>query len=293
MKKLPFDRHPELVDEVTEELTSDPAMKRFFIEHDIPNHQIVEHLNDLITYRQERPLCEHCPGLDACKQETYGYQPVLEYRNQHIILSYQACSYLENHQRHLQHQSRISALYMPKMIEKASLADYHMTAEGRRDLYSKIMTIFTKLKVKEAVKGLYLSGGYQIGKTYTLAAMANHFANLEYDVVIAYYPDLVREMKSAIKTGTLESSIERLKHVDVLMLDDIGGEAVSQWVRDEVLGPILQHRLLDQKLTFFSSNVRLKELAKNMTETEQQAEQLKAYRIFERIRAMCEEVVMK
>lgn len=293
MKKYPFERHPDLVDDLTEELTSDPSLKRFFIEHDIPNQQIVEQLNDLITYRHERPLCEDCPGLEACKQDTIGHQPVLEYRNQRIVLSYQACSYLESYTRQRQHKARISALYMPKMIEKASLSDYHFTRDGRQALYNQIMSIFAKFKVGEPVKGLYLSGGYQIGKTYTLAAMANHFASLKYEVVIAYYPDLVREMKSAISKGTLESSIERLKQIDVLMLDDIGGEAVSQWVRDEVLGPILQHRLLDQKITCFTSNVRLKELPKHMTDTDQQAERLKAYRIFERIRAMCDEVIMR
>jgi primosomal protein DnaI len=44
------------------------------------------------------------------------------------------------------------------------------------------------------------------------------------------------------------------------MLDDIGGEGSSVWVRDEILGPILQYRLLDKKPTFFSSNLSIKKL---------------------------------
>ena len=231
-------------------------------------------------------------GLEECKQDTLGYQPVLEYINGQVRLSYQPCNFLRHHDLQKAVSDRVQSMYMPAMISKASLDDFHLNTDARKSLYKRVMSIMNQVKLNESTKGLYLTGRYQIGKTYTLGAMANYFAKIQKTVIIGYFPDMVREIKSSIQTGNLETMINKLKHVDVLMLDDIGGESPSQWVRDEVLGPILQHRLLDEKLTFFSSNIPLKELDKYMTENDQRADRIKAFRIIERIRALADEIIM-
>ena len=35
-----------------------------------------------------------------------------------------------------------------------------------------------------------------------------------------------------------------LKSVDVLLLDDFGSENMTNWLRDDVLGPVLNYRLI-------------------------------------------------
>ena len=67
----------------------------------------------------------------------------------------------------------------------------------------------------------------------------------------------------ALKLAQFEWLAQKLKKNPVLMLDDIGGEGTSVWVRDEILGPILQYRLLDHKPTFFSSNYSRKKLVQD------------------------------
>jgi primosomal protein DnaI len=84
--------------------------------------------------------------------------------------------------------------------------------------------------------------------------------------------------------------IRKLKQTDVLMFDDIGGENPSTWIRDEILGPILQHRLLDHKPTFFSSNLAQKELVKVLLTNNQTAERMKAARIGLRIESLSDEI---
>ena len=131
------------------------------------------------------------------------------------------------------------------------------------------------------------------GKTYTLAVIAKELTKKGYQVVLAYFPDLVREFKSSIGNNTLETLINKMKQADILMLDDIGGESNSAWIRDEVLGPILQYRLLDEKPTFFSSNLSIKDLARNMQDNNQTASQLKAARIAARISSLTTEFQLK
>ncbi len=298
MKKAPFTRHPDLVDELTESLSSDPMLEKFFIKHDIPNKVIVDHLNDLITFKKEYPLCESCPGLHACKQETYGHQPALNYHHGRITLTYHPCDYLRHAQARSQRRDKVDALYMPKMIRQATLSDFRLNTEPRRELFRKMSAIQSKMRIEksmekqseEPIKGLYIHGSYQKGKTYALSALANAIVeNFDKTVLIAYYPDLVREIKASIQKGKVEEMVDTLKNVDVLMLDDIGAESFSPWVRDEVLGPVLQHRLLDNMPTFFSSNLKVSELGKVMTDSELPIETSKAYRIVARIKALTEE----
>ncbi|MFP4078096.1 MAG: primosomal protein DnaI [Candidatus Izemoplasmataceae bacterium] len=293
MKPLKFDKNPRLVDEITEQLSEDPMLKEFFIEHDIDSKTIERHLSDLIVYKDERPRCDDCPGLHACTQDTLGMQPVLSYKNGRITLAYKPCAYLKAREANMKENARITSLYMPKMIYEASLEDFHMKSANRKELYQRIIALTNQYARGDSIKGLYIHGRYQIGKTYALAAIGNRFSELGFNVTIAYYPDLVREMKSAIGDGSLESQINKLKATDVLLLDDIGGESFSRWVRDEVLGPILQYRLLDSRPTFFTSNLPLEELVKYMIESNQEAEMIKGYRILERIKRLSDPFNMK
>ncbi len=293
MRKLNFKDNPQLIDEIIDGLSEDASLKPFFLEHDIDTTTIEDALADLLTYKKEIKYCQPCKGLHQCQQDTLGMKPVLQYQGGKIRLEYVACTYLQAKENRQISKRRINALHMPKMIFEATLKDYYMNSDVRKKIYQKIIGIANQYVKGEKVKGLYIHGRYQIGKTYTLAAIANHFSDQGYGVTIAYYPDLVRELKSAIKEGSLEDRIQALKNVDVLCLDDMGGEAYSAWIRDEVLGPILQYRLLDEKLTFFTSNVPLQDLTSYYVESEQQQEKIKGFRIIERIKHLSEVINMK
>ena len=75
------------------------------------------------------------------------------------------------------------------------------------------------------------------------------------------------------------------------MLDDIGAEAMSSFVRDDVLGAILQFRMLENLPTFFTSNFDFKQLEHHLTYTQRgEAEEMKAARIMERIKYLAKPI---
>lgn len=292
METYPFKKNVDLVNQLCDEALNDPLLSRFLLKHDISSETLELYLSDLLTYKKEIARCDNCPGLDACSQESLGYQPILDYQGGNIRLYYTECPYKKAQLKRNRQKGNVDARYMPKMIHEATLSDFRMDTAVRKDLYHQMIALANQYRQGESITGLYLYGKYQIGKTYALAALANHFSEFGKKVIIAYYPDLVRELKSSIGSGTLEKRIHELKTVEILMLDDIGGENNSVWIRDEVLGPILQHRLLDHMPTFFSSNLPSKELQKNMLDSDQQIEQIKAFRVIERIKALTKEFKM-
>ena len=84
--------------------------------------------------------------------------------------------------------------------------------------------------------------------------------------------------------------MEYLMDVDYLLLDDIGAEKVTEWSRDEILGTILQYRMNNNKVTFFTSNLSLKELELNLAGTKWEIDVIKARRIIERIKYLSTEM---
>lgn len=293
MKKINVEWKPLNKEQIVEVLVEDEFLREFFIDNDLDTNFIEQNLQNLFNYKVEVDKCKNCEGLNKCKQDLIGQEPVIKYENDKISFYYRDCVYSMTRKEQLEKAGLIDAMYMPKMIDTASLDDFDFKrGKNRPYIHNKLTSFVTLYLNGETVKGLYLYGQYQKGKTYSLAALANELTKRGVKVIIAYYPDLVREFKSRIGNNTIEELVSKLKSVEVLMLDDIGGESSSQWVRDEVLGPILQHRLLDEKPTFFSSNVAQKDLMHLMTVNSQKADLMKAARIHARIQSLSEEIEM-
>lgn len=286
IKREPFNK-----DKIIDEVVEDEVLRDFFIQNDVDTNYIERHLSTLYNFKVEKDRCEGCMGTDQCRQDVFGHEPVLMMDNNVVKTYYQECAFFINHKRNDYQKEHVDALYMPKMIYEASFEDFDFTrGENRPIIHNKLTSFVAKYLKGEPVQGLYLYGAYQKGKTYSLAALANELSKRGVHVIIAYYPDLVREFKSRINDNSVEMMIAKLKYVDVLMFDDIGGESQSPWIRDEILGPILQHRLLDEKPTFFSSNVSQKDLTNLMVFNNQSADKMKAARIEARIKSLSEEI---
>lgn len=58
--------------------------------------------------------------------------------------------------------------------------------------------------------------------------------------------------KNAIGDGNVKTLVDEIKLSEVLILDDIGAEQSTAWVRDEILQVILQYRMQENLPTFFS-----------------------------------------
>ncbi len=134
-------------------------------------------------------------------------------------------------------------------------------------------------------KGLYLHGSFGSGKTYLIAALFNEMAKKGIQTTLVYYPEFLRSLKSSFNTD-YEERFNFIKKSPLLLLDDIGAENVTPWSRDEILSPILQYRMDENLPTFFTSNLTLEELEKNLATTSSGVDSLKARRIVERIKQL-------
>ena len=101
-----------------------------------------------------------------------------------------------------------------------------------------------------------------------------------------YLPEFIRTLKGGFKDGSFEKKLQRVREANILMLDDIGAEEVTPWVRDEVIGPLLHYRMVHELPTFFSSNFNYSELEHHLSITRDGTEKTKAARFIERIKTV-------
>jgi primosomal protein DnaI len=271
-----------------------PDVKAFLIEHqnELTNEMIENSLSKLYEFKDQSKNCRDCPSLDGCINLMKGYYPELGITRNTIDVVYERCQRKIIEDEKKKNENLIRSLYVPRDILLATFSDFEGDA-GRLDAVDKAATFLMNYEKGNKQKGIYFYGKFGVGKSYLLGAIANELAKKRISSMIVYVPELLREMKSAIADSTLNEKIEAIKKEPILMLDDIGAEAVSSWTRDEVLGPIFQFRMLENLPTFFTSNFNFQELEHHLTYSQRgEEEKMKARRILERIRSLSEPVLV-
>lgn len=274
------------------DIMNDPDIQQLLREHpQLDDAAIDRQLIKLYEYQSQNKDCNNCPDGGCSNNILPGYKPKIEVIGTNIHVSYEKCQYTIIKEAQQERATLIKSLYMPKEILHASIADIHGDDPGRHQGIVAISQFLTQIDDKLPKKGLYFHGPFGVGKTYFLGAVANELADRKISSMLIYMPEFVREIKSSIKDDSIGEKIDQFKKIPVLMLDDIGAESISAWFRDEVLGSILQYRMMEGLPTFFSSNYSLDQLEKHLsTTTRGEIEQLKAGRIIERIQQLSEPV---
>ncbi len=229
--------------------------------------------------------CNKCKGLGTCKNKMKGYYLYPEKTDNNITFSYIMCSRQKKEDERRKYLDNIKYYSISKDLMEASFKDLYKDDTARVPIL-KYMNDFIKDYLKgEKVKGLYLNGSFGSGKTYLVSALFNDLAKRGVKCAVIYYPEFIRDLKASFKTD-YEEKYNYVKKVPLLLLDDIGAENVSNYNRDEVLGPILQYRMENSLPSFFTSNLNLDELYNNLSMTSSGVDKVKARRIVERIKQL-------
>ncbi len=233
---------------------------------------------------EELNHCSNCRGLFECKNRVEGHVYYPSNEDEKIIFSYAPCKYFKECQRNLDNKMTSS-----KELENARIKDIDIEDKKRIKLIKWIKEFYDNYDPSKTMKGLYLHGSFGSGKTFVLAALLNELnINKKIRTEIIYFPELLRNLKD--DWDFFAGKMEYLKSVDILLIDDIGAEKVTEWGRDEVLGTILQSRMNNNLCTFFTSNLTIEELERHLSLTKNSEDTVKSRRIIERVKQLTEDM---
>ena len=251
----------------------------------LPDEELMKYTSMLEDSSIEYEHCKNCKNLLECKNAVIGFCYLPRVSNNQLIFEYQACKYQKKLEMETKHLDYISLFDMTKEIKNAKMKNIYMNDKSRFDAIKWITNFINEYPNKK--KGLYLYGNFGCGKTYLIAAMFNELARKKVRSAIVFWPEFLRDLKASFGTDFKEK-FEQVKHVSLLLLDDIGAESSTAWGRDEVLGPILQYRMQEGLPTFFTSNLTLEELEHHFSVSNNGVDEVKARRIMERIKQLAE-----
>ena len=226
------------------EACKDQQFKRLIKTIEVDNDTAMKYTSSLQNTVCELNNCADCPGLIYCKNRLEGHVLYPEKKDNRILFLYAPCKY----QKEMKKKEE-EAVSRDKDILNASLKDVDKDKE-RIEVIKWIKAFYDNYEKTGKNKGLYLHGNFGCGKTYLISALFNELSKKRVSSEIVYYPELLRDIKSDF--DSYAERIDYLENVDLLLIDDIGAEKVTEWSRDEILGTILQKRMNNYKTTFFT-----------------------------------------
>ena len=272
---------------IKHDVVNDHDVKQFLEQHqaELTNAMIDEDLNVLQEYKDQQ---KHYDGhsFNDCPNFVKGHVPELYIDNQHIKIRYLPCPCKVKHDEEKYNAQLITSHHMQRDTLNAKLKDIYLKGK-RLEVARAADDICNAIANQDAnIKGMYLHGEFGTGKSFILGAIANQLKTKKIPSTIIYLPEFIRTLKSGFKDGTFETKLAKVREANILMLDDIGAEEITPWVRDEIIGPILHYRMVQELPTFFSSNYNFKELQHHLSVTRDGTELTKAARIMERIKTL-------
>lgn len=266
-----------------DEACKDQKFRRLLKTIEADDKTAMKYTSSLESTVKELNNCSDCPGLIYCQNRLDGHVMYPEKKGKQIVFSYVPCKY-EKERR----EKEANRMTRDKELAMASMGDIDGTDKKRIPVVKWLIDFCKKYDKNSNHKGLYLHGTFGCGKTFLISATFNELAKRRVSTEIVYLPELLRDLKSDF--DSFADKIDYLENVDLLLIDDIGAEKVTEWSRDEILGTILQHRMNNYKTTFFTSNLTIEELEEHLKISSNIDENIKARRIIERVKQLTEDM---
>ena len=218
-----------------------------------------------------------------------GYKPILVMNHGYADVSYEETPELIAAEKEAAIKNRLKLINLPASLRKTSLAQVDLDDLGRLPVFENLLAFVEQYPAIQ--KGLYLYGDFGVGKSFMVAALAHDLSEKRgVSSTLLHYPSFVIDAKNAISDGNVKTLVDEIKLAEVLILDDIGAEQSTAWVRDEILQVILQYRMQENLPTFFTSNFNFEDLEKHFAKGKNgNDETWEARRVMERIRYLAEE----
>ena len=271
--------------ELVKQILADPDIVAFIQQEQLSQAEIQRSISKFNQYITER-------NRFLLKDEAYiakGYKPILIKNEGYADVSYEETPELIEQERQEAIRGRLNLINLPASLKEASLAQVDLDDIGRYQAF-ELLTNFVA-DYPNYQKAIYLYGDFGVGKSYMMAALAHDLSEKRgVSTTLLHYPSFVLDVKNAISSGQVKEKIDDVKVAQVLILDDIGAEQSSPWMRDEILQVILQHRMQENLPTFFTSNFSFVDLERHFATAKNGDETWQAKRVMERIRYLAQEV---
>lgn len=211
---------------------------------------------ELVDAFEKKKQCVSCMKIGEecveCFEEETIYDNGYEFR-------FKTCSKGKAHLKQkrierLMGQSRLSERFKRRRF------DTFIVSPKTKNAFDECMRFCNEYSIKSRKRGVLMIGNYGCGKTHLAAAILNTMINSGVSGMFVVVPELLNKMRDSFDDESSTREIEeQAKTVDVLVLDDLGAEKPSDWVREQ-LYILINYRYENELPTIVTTNCNGSEL---------------------------------
>lgn len=262
-------------------ILDDKDVIAFAKKHGLSEQQVLDNDTSFLEYMRERDK----PSAVINKK------PILIYNGCYVTVSYQV---QEDDAKRL--RDGMSRFYYTDGDTKPNMYNEFELIEADKDNAQVLQTlnrIISNYSYKVSTQGVWLCGNFGIGKTYIMGAVAYALYKKGASVMFVSSVKLLSNLKETFDSNDKNrytTLLTMAKKAEVLILDDLGAESTGTWGYKTVLYDILNERMNNNRLTFFTSNLSQQEFSEQvMNALKSRAD---AGRFYERIRKLSYQIQM-
>ena len=290
MDKVKIDIDLSTVDkdnyDLAQKLLNESIIINIINTQDIDKNAIYKNPYPFLEYYNSIKDCIKCEGLLYCKKQFKGMCDCI---NQDLDIYLRPCKYKINDIKKYSYKKNIIINYMTDNFKDVSLSTSLIDRDNKNQ-----MLVLTKLSAwiqNPAFPGYFIGGPCGTGKTHLLCSIINDLAIQNYRTAYIYTIDFVIKMREKmLNKDSYYQELERIKNVDILAFDDIGAEKMTEWARDELFMPILNYRMENKLITFFTSNESISSLSSKISNKDN--DDVAKTRFIERIKTLSIELTL-
>lgn len=153
-------------------------------------------------------------------------------------------------------------------------------SEQDKELYDVCYKYAEEFDPQHTDNGLMIIGNYGTGKTHLVSAIANKILDDGICVIMDSYTSIIEKLYAEMNSD-VRIIREELKHIQLLILDDVGKEKATEW-SDSLLFDVIDYRYQAKLPIIITSNLKVDELSKYLGGA-----------VFSRLCEMCQGVITK
>lgn len=265
------------------EQINNKELTTFITKNKISAKSFNQHYKLFMNYVNSYELCKR-ENINKCQQEIPGYRRKLVMSNGQITTVLTDCLHRINKLDQKEAMDKFLIRHYPdSMLSLSWTKDFIVVGNERLQIATHLKEILNE----QTQTGLFLYGDPGIGKTFIFILIANKLIQMKNTVSFISWPQFISDIKANFdKSANNVQLIEQVKSSDYLFIDDLGGESITAWERDELLFPILNARSLALKTTFINSSYTLNALAECYRVRQSPLDEVKIKRLIDRIKRL-------
>lgn len=204
---------------------------------------------DVRRMSMAREACERCTGLEACGSDPVGYETVLS-RSSHGAphFAIRPCQRRVQYEEMMRSEALLASSRIPHSLRAKS---YRGFDPAENEMAARVAAEIIR---DDRRKGVVYYGPTGVGKTHLAAAILNNRILSGRTGIYATVPELMDDLRSAMRTNTIEEARAAIIETNLLFLDDMGTENPSEFVVEEMF-KIINGRLLRSKQIIATTNL--------------------------------------